>query len=215
MTDKSIPPFLPGTGVSAVSTGSGLISRKPEETFEQWLKKNVREYPVTLDLSDAFSLWITKIVTYWAVAEWFQLRILSRLTKMEIKDFRILLGAPRVGGAPSKITQLIKSKDIEVTVKLEELTAMLNECEKARNLLGHGVWLIDPVTGEMCIENPSGEWRERKQDPISRRKYPQAFHPTFAWFEKTLSDIKSAILALQKLDLEIEAVLSALPQKSE
>ena len=218
MTDKFTPlqgtSFVLGTGVTAVSTGDGHIPRQPEETFEQWLKKNVREYPVTLELPDDFLAYIAKILTYWATAEWIQQGTLSRLLQMERKELRVVLGAPRVSNAASKITELVKSLDIAVTVNMVELTTKLRECESARNLLGHGVWLIDPVTNELCVENPSGEWIESREQAISRRKYPQAFHPTVPWFEQTLSDIKASIRSLQKLDLEIEAALVASPQKS-
>lgn len=213
MTDKFIP-FPLGTSVTAVSTGDGLIPRQPKETFDQWLKKNVREYPLTLELPDAFLAGIAKTVTHWAVVEWIQLGTLSRLLKMERTELRVVLGAPRVSNAASKITELVKSRDITVTVNMVDLTTKLRECEIARNLLGHGVWLVDPVTSELCVENPSGEWMESREQSISRRKYPQAFHPTVPWFEKTLSDIKALIQSLQKLDLEIAAALQTSPQKS-
>jgi hypothetical protein len=146
MADKFTPletiTFPAGTGVTAVSTGDGLIPRQPEETFEQWLKKNVREYPLTLELPDGFLASIARIVTYWATAEWIQQGTLSRLLKMDKKELRVILGAPRVSGSASKITELVKSMDIAVTVNMLELTTKLRECESARNLLGHGVWLI-------------------------------------------------------------------------
>lgn len=133
---------------------------------------------------------------------------------MERKVLRIVLGAPRVSNIASKITNLVKSTDIAITVNMVELTTKLGECETARNLLGHGVWLIDPVTKEPCIENPSGEWMESREHSISRRKYPQVFDPTVPWFEQTLSDIKALTRSLQKLDLEIATALLASPQKS-
>lgn len=218
MTDKFTPletiTFPSGTGVTAVSTGDGLIPRQPEETFEQWLKKNVREYPLTLDLSDDFLVRIAKIVIYWATVEWIQQGTLCRLLKMDRKLLRIVLGAPRVSNIASKITNLVTSMDLAITVNMEELTTKLGGCETARNLLGHGVWLIDPVTKKPCIENPSGQWIEARENSISRRKYPQVVHPTVAWFEQTLSDIKALIRSLQKLDREIEAALLASPHKS-
>ena len=205
--------FPTGTGVTAVSTGNGLIPRQAEETFDQWLKKNVREYPLTLEVPTDFLSGIAKIVIYWATLEWIQQGTLCRLLNMERKVLQNILGAPRVSNAASKISSLVDSMDIAVTVNMLELTTKLGECEMARNLLGHGVWLTDPVTNQLCIENPSGQWKESHENPISRRKYPQVFHPTAAWFEQILSDIKASIRLLQKLDLEIETALLTSPHK--
>ena len=95
------------------------------------------------------------------------------------------------------------------------LAKQLTESEQARNLVGHGVWMIDPETNELCIENPAGEWNPPKEPAISRRKYPQAFRPTQAWLVQTLDGIKACIRDLQDLDLEIEASFPASTRKSE
>jgi len=215
MKDKFTPygqnQFALGTNVTAVSTGT--YSPLPEETFGQWLQRNVREYPVTLDLPPEVLSWTAQIVTYWSVAEWIQLGTLSRLLKMERKEARIMFGT-RIGNCAGKIKEVLASKDIKVNVDMADLAATLTECEKRRNLLGHGVWLVDPQTGELCVENPAGEWTPPKEPTISRRKYPQAFHPTLVWFIETLSDIKTSILFLQQLDREIDAALLASPQKA-
>lgn len=115
--------------------------------------------------------------------------------------------------ARSKIGQLIDMKNINTSFNLSALSNTLTECEKARNLLGHGVWMVDPITGAYCIENPSGEWKLPKEDPVSRRKYPQAFYPTVTWLTQTFADIKTAIRELQRLDREIDTALSASTQK--
>lgn len=56
--------FILGTNVTATSTGVANYPREPEETFEQWLKRNVREFPVTLDLTSDVLAWVSRIVTY-------------------------------------------------------------------------------------------------------------------------------------------------------
>lgn len=203
-----------GTMVTAVSTGHGHSPRQPEETFEQWLQKNAREFPVALQLPPDLSVWISKIVTYWAVAEWIQLGTLAILLRIERKEARVMFGA-RIGNAVSKIRQLIDMRNIKVSIDLDELSQSLTECERARNLLGHGVWMIDSITLTFCIENPSGEWIEKKEASVSKRKYPQAFHPTKTWFAATLKDIETAILELQRLDGEIAAALTASSGKRE
>lgn len=215
MTGKYTPagnnPFVLGTSVTAVSTGT--YNPLPQETFGQWLQRNVREYPVTLDLPEDVLKWTAQVITYWSVAEWIQLGTLARLLKMERKEARVMFGA-RIGNCSGKLRELLASKDIAVNINISDLAATLTECEKRRNLLGHGVWLIDPVTSELCVENPSGEWTPPKEPTISRRKYPQAFHPTISWFVETLTDIKTAIQQLQRLDREIDAALAASPQKA-
>lgn len=200
--------FVLGTAATAVSTGT--YNPLPQETFEQWLRRSVRDYPVTLDLPDEVLKWTAQIVTYWAVAEWIQLGTLARLLKMDRKEARVMFGS-RIGNLSGKIREMLISKDIRVQIDISALSETLTECEKRRNLLGHGIWLVDPETGDLCVENPAGEWTPPKEPKISRRKFPQAFHPTIPWFIETFADIKTAIQELQRLDTQIDAALSALP----
>jgi hypothetical protein len=203
-----------GTSLTAVSTGSAALDRQPEEPLEAWLRRNMREYPVTLDLPPELLNEISKIVTHWALAEWIQLGILAMLIGMKRRDARVLYGT-RMGNAARKIMQLLEYRQTAVSTDLEALSKDLTACEEARNLVGHGVWMLDPETNSFCIENPSGEWREQGTKSITRRKYPQAFHPDPAWFAATLADIKAVTRSLQRLHEEIEAQLSTSPQKSE
>lgn len=215
MTDRFTPagsdPFLLSTAATAVSTGT--YKPLPQETFEQWLRRNVRDYPVTLDLPQEVLTWTAQIMTYWSVAEWIQLGTLARLLKMDRKEARVMFGS-RIGNCAGKIRELLVSKDIPIQMDRCALAGTLTECEKRRNLLGHGIWLVDPETGELCVENPAGEWTPPKEPTISKRKFPQAFHPTIPWFVETLADIKTVICELQKLDAEIDAALAAPPQKA-
>lgn len=192
--------FVLGTSLTAVSTGN--YAPQPEESFEQWLSKNVREFPVTLELDTELYSWIAKIVTYWAVAEWIQLGTLATLLKIDRNEARIMFGA-RIGNSLSKIKQLIDIRDLSIPIDLDALSNTLTECEKARNLVAHGVWIFDPDTHEYCIENPSGEWTPPKERPISKRKYPQAFPVSIVWFTCTFADIKTSIRELQRLDTAV------------
>lgn len=206
-------PFILGTSVTAVSTGNSFTPPQPQETFEQRLEKNVRQFDVTLDLPPEIHQWIASIVTYWAVVEWIQIGTLSRLLYIERKEARVMFGA-RIGNSAPKIRQLIEMRNITVPTDMNRLAKLLTESEQARNLVGHGVWMIDPETNELCIENPAGEWNPPKEPAISRRKYPQAFRPTQAWLVQTLDGIKACIRDLQDLDLEIDAWLPASTRKS-
>lgn len=199
-------PFILGTNVTAVSTGSSFTPPQANETFEQRLERNLRDFDVTLDLPQEIHLWIASIVTYWAVVEWIQLGTLADLLGIERGAARVMFGS-RIGNSAPKIRQLLEIKNITVSTDMANLAKMLTESEGARNLVGHGVWVIDPQTNELCVENPSGEWVPEKESRVSRRKYPQAFLPTQEWLAKTLDDIKTCIRELQDLDIEIGLAL--------
>jgi hypothetical protein len=185
-----------------------------EETFEQWPRNNAREFPVTLDIPVAFFEGITNIVTHWAVAEWIQLGTLARLLGIERSEARVMFGA-RIGNSAGKIKQLLDMKGITArSVDFTELGKALGENEANRNLVAHGVWMVDPLNGEYCIENPSQQWTAPKEQSVIRRRYPQAFYPTSAWFVTILADIKSVIRQLQSLDQEIDRALAPSPQES-
>lgn len=211
MTEKFIPAgnmsaLVLNTAATAISTVSAA-GPTPEETFAEWLQRNVKEYPLTLDLPPEVWQWTALIITYWSVAEWIQLGTIARLLGMGRKEARVMWGA-RIGNLTGKIREVLQTKGLKVATDFDSLAETLTECEKRRNLLGHGVWLIDEDRN-LCVENPSGEWTPPKEKPITRRKFPQAFHPTLPWFVETFADIKTSIRALQQLDLEIETALSA------
>lgn len=180
------------------------------QTFEEWVKANVKEYPVTLDIGPELQQWIGKIVSYWALAEWIQAGTLTRLLNTGRKEGRVMFGV-RLGNCSSRIKQLMEIKDIPIPADLDTLSKTLTECEEARNLLGHGVWLKDPETGEICVQNPAGEWKADRQALASRRKYPEAFSVDGIWLTQTLEKIKGAVLELQKLDTHINTHLSQKP----
>lgn len=216
MTDKFTPAgnmsaYVLGTGATAVSTGN--FSPLPDETFEQWLRRNMKEYPLTLDLPEQLWRWTALVITYWSVAEWIQLGTLAKLLGMTRKEARVMWGA-RIANMTGKIRDVLATKEVSVATDLEALSKTLIECEKRRNLLGHGVWLVDPEDSVLCIENPSGEWTPPNEKRITRRKFPQAFHATEPWFVETFADIKTSIQCLQQLDREIEQALSASTGKS-
>lgn len=203
-TDPGSATAVPQVSMSAVFA--------PGEPFEYWLKANLREFPVTLDLPESLRLWIARIVTHWAVAEWLQAGILARVLRLSRKEARVMFG-DRIGNCTSKIKQALEMKDCGVPASLEGLSELLTKCERARNLMAHGVWMHDPGTGEVCVQNPAGEWTVPKQPAVSKRKYPEAFFPTEAWLTKVLQDIETAIKNLQSLDQDIACRLDALPGK--
>ncbi len=189
------------TSTSATAVGmSGPVNIK----IEDWLAQNVKEFPVTLDIPQQVSEWISKIVTHWAFAEWVQAGTLCNLLGIERKEGRVMFGA-RIGNSASKINQLLQMHEFSVATNMSDLSAMLKRCEEYRNLVGHGVWMIDPETSELCVQNPAGEWRQPNQDSVSKRKYPEAVYITEGWFSSVLNEIKNAISALQNLDREIDA----------
>jgi hypothetical protein len=215
MSEKFTPPGQdPFTlGTSATATGSGIIAKWPSEIpFEYWLKTNIREFDVTLNLPKELHIWIGKITTYWAIAEWIQAGTLARLLNIGRKEARVMFG-DRIGNCISKIKQNMEIKDIPLPDNFSTLSKTLNECELSRNLLGHGVWMVDPDTNELCVQNPSGEWLQQLPR-ISKRKYPEAVYPDEQWLSSALDKIKKGIRDVQELDRLLDSALPPSPRKS-
>ena len=201
--------FVLSTSASASAVS---VPAMPELSFEAWLSMSMKEYPVTLDLPSDLLPWIGKIVSYWALAEWIQAGTIAKLLNIGRKEGRVMFGA-RIGNSLSKIKQLMEIKEIPLPADLSDASMLLSRCDEARNLLGHGVWMLDPESGDMCVQNASGQWKQA-QPPVSKRKYPEAFFPTNPWFEETLEEVKSAIRWLQALDGHIDTALATSPEKS-
>lgn len=215
MPYKFIPPEQSGMQLGTAATAVSPVGfDKYPAPFEDWLKENVRGYPVTLDLPPVILVQVGTIVTYWALVEWIQAGTVARLLGISRKEARVMFG-PRIGNSTSKIKQLMEIKSIQVPEELEKLSALLNKCETARNLVGHCVWMQDETTRELCLQNPSGEWTPPKQPKVSKRKYPEAFYPDQAWFSGVLEEIKKAIWELQALDRILDSRLPPSPRIDE
>src|SRR5438034_4664768 len=105
--------FLLSTGASAVSAVkiAEIMTWPQLPEFEQWLRDNIAEFPVTLTLPPELVARIGTTVSYWAVAEWIQAGTLARRLGIGRREGRVVYGA-RIGNCISKIRQLMEMKDI-------------------------------------------------------------------------------------------------------
>lgn len=212
MTNKYTPPFPTfttlGTSATATAVRGNVFDNKTN--FEDLLRSNTRELAVTLTLPNELLAWIGKIATHWAFAEWIQSGTLARLLNIGRKEARVMFG-DRIGNCMSKIKQNMEIKNIPIPNNFPDLSKSLTECELARNLLCHGVWMVNPETKEICVQNPSGKWEQQRQ-PISKRKYPEAFYPNNEWLQSTLNKIEQSISDVQALDRMLDSVLPPYPK---
>lgn len=216
--DDKAPPAYQGVemlNLSPVFASASAVTSAaiyvPGEPFEYWLRANMRQFPVTLDLPDALRAWIGRIVSHWALAEWLQSGTVARLMGISRKEARVVLG-DRIGNCASKIKQLMEMKGLALPDDLSDLAGLLTKCENARNLLSHGVWMLDPGIKALCVQNPSGEWINKVQGNVSKRKYPEAFVPTHEWLESTLKDMQRAIRRIEEIDKGVAEKLGPSPQ---
>lgn len=195
---------------SATATGSVRISMPlaPRVRLEDVLYAHIKEHPVTLDLPPEYFGWISKIITFWSLGEWMLLGTLGELTGLDRKAGRVVFGT-RLGDTISKIKQMMDLKQIEIPAGWNMFSEEVKECEQARNLIAHGVWMKDKDTGELCIQNPSGEWVAKNADnrtvKASKRNFPEAVYIDAQWFKDTFDKVVDTLGHIQFLDQVIAA----------
>jgi hypothetical protein len=168
------------------------------------LISKIELHPVTIKLPSSYLEGIGKIVTQWALQEWMLAGIICLLLDIDRKEARIAVGSPRAVDTLRRIKQLCAVKQIIVPSVLPT-PAPLERGEKTRDLVGHGIWLYDDETKRISIQNTSGEWNfGPKQEPVSKRLYPEAKPIDGSWFEEELSNIQSTIEATDKAYQELE-----------
>lgn len=126
------------------------------------------------------------------------------LMNIDRKKGRVILGT-RIGDSASKVKQLMEMESIDLPTQWADIREQISYCETAKNLLVHGVWMIDD--GLLCVQDPSGEWKGGPP-AISKRKYPEAFYPTREWFADLNEKMRHVIGDLQRLDQHIAAFRS-------
>lgn len=73
------------------------------------------------------------------------------------------------------IQQLMSLERVETkTIDLAELAKTVADMERGRDLVAHGIWLRDPESGAIMIQDLSGNWRPDPKSPkVPRRISPQ------------------------------------------
>lgn len=209
----SPPTIAISTNASAVSTLSAgasfaFLTKTPSDRATQ-IKQNVKMHPVSLnEVPMHYHTWIGLICTHWAYAEWIVMGTICTLLGINRKEGRALF--------PTRTKELFKKMKYVMNLRGLNLTvgplwSLYEDCEKKRDLLGHGVWLKNIDTGELCIQDASGEWEiEGENKPgVSKRDYPEAVPIADTWLENTLKEIQNAIFEARKFDQQLEALLAS------
>ncbi len=174
----------------------------------------MREWKIVVDLPDAYAAAIGKVVTHWAYLERLLNTIAYQLLNVSPKHGRVAVRSPRADDMVTMIGQLMTLEKVTTTVDLPVVINAVRALKNGRDLIAHNVWVIDPETGSLLVQNLSGNWKPDPAGPkISRRITPEAVELGPEELAELKGAIEAACQAAIKLSLDIAAQLEASRKK--
>lgn len=100
--------------------------------------------------------------------------LLSRITYDLLgigqKEGRLVVKEPRAHERVEAIADLIALQNLDIDVDLKVLTTLVENLEKSRNQLAHGVWMEHPNTHQLFLRITSGTWKPDTKAPSKVRR---------------------------------------------
>ena len=187
------------------TSASAMPSIQTDLRNAAFVRENVQDHPVVVPTG--YYKEIGELIVLWAMQEWMLAGCLCKLLAIDRKQGRIAIGSPRVEECVKRIRQLLEVKDLTVQTDLSDLKRRLKEGEQARDLIGHGVWIVPDGTNQLCVQDTSGSWDlDQTQETVSRRLYPEGRAIGQEWFSEKRNLIMRTIQDTDTLYREIEAI---------
>lgn len=218
-----VPPgAVGGTLKVLVSVVPASVSAGPVSTFaslkwpsnltlKQAIESAMKTYPPLLDLGDKIHAGIGRIVVQWAYAEWMLQDVLNVLHGWDRKDGRELDKYPPFNTVRNEVKVLMPKRGvIWDEVRWADFAHRTTNCDKARNLVSHGVWFKDEE-GRICVQEISGDWRPpgaEKNQVVSKKLYPGTVFPDENWFNERMKEIREATDLIVGLHSEASAAMT-------
>ena len=175
----------------------------------------MRTWEIVVDLPDDYNIGIGRLITHWAYLEKILCQITYDLLGVGPKHGRIAVRSPRADDTITMIGQLMLLEKVTSSVNLTGLAAALRAIEKFRDLIAHNVWLINPDSKWLCVQDLSGNWKPDPAGPkVSRRVSPEAVQISPEELAAVKETIQTATKTAIRLSADIAPQLEALRKKS-
>jgi hypothetical protein len=139
------------------------------------MKRTYAETETTVDLPMTLLREIGLIMILSARLEWMLSRFAYSVLGLDRTEGRIAVREPRGTDRLDMICQLLTYKSIESRTDLQELRADIDECERGRDRVAHGIWVRDPIFNTLRIVSTRGQWQPTPSSPpkTSRKIAPE------------------------------------------
>lgn len=169
----------------------------------------MQKFPVVFDLPLSYLQAIGRVCVWWAWQE----RLLSNIVYMLLgigpKHGRIAVRSPRADEQITLIRQLMGLENVTSSeLELTKLANSLRAIQKLRDLVAHGIWLKNTETGEIMIQDISGNWKPDPRTPkIAKRIKPEGVVIAEGDIDKITDLLRETLRSTEILYQEIKAQL--------
>lgn len=134
----------------------------------------MKVFPTETELGEELNAAIGRTIVHWSFIEGQFRKMCYMLLQISMPHGRIAVRSPRADEHLSMIKQIIAMDGYSVkSIDLEELSKSLRTLEKYRDLIAHGIWLKNPETGQLMVQDLSGNWRPDPKSPkVAKRIKP-------------------------------------------
>jgi hypothetical protein len=175
----------------------------------------MREVPVTTDLPAALFREIGRVIVAYAKLEHRLSAMLYVLLGVDPKRGRLAVREPRATDRVEVIRDLIQVGKIDVATDMKLLADAVDQAQRERDQLAHGIWLHDPVTKATWLRLTKGSWQPIKgqRGKTKRVVMPQSIRfdvPECRELRKLISETATMITLLGN---EVDSALAASRKK--
>jgi len=173
------------------------------------------EAEVVHDLPDDLAAAIGHVMVKFARLEHSLTMMIGLLLQLNKAEARIALREPRAADRLEIVIDLFAIKDIPIKLDVSILRGLVTEATSGRDLLGHGIWLRHPKTGDLYVRQTRGKWPKSltNNDTVKRSIFPQSFPYSTNECGRTIATIERAIAAVNELGSELDDALHKSPEK--
>jgi hypothetical protein len=172
----------------------------------------MQDFPEVRRLPNAYTSGIGRIVSRWAYLEWTMTEITHTLLRLNnLKLYRIAVRGGRAAEYVTMWREMLRVHGLSVASDLKDLAKRLQKIENERNLIAHGLWIRNPLTGALNVWLIRGTWDAGPNQGISHRIKPKAAPRSPADLTTTFRDIDALIVSLGALHEEVTRGLNAEP----
>ena len=167
----------------------------------------VKMFPVAREVPDELLTKVGTIVAQWSYVEWLLRQIAYKLLGLDPKRGRVAIREPRAEEFITMFRQILRIDGTDEPKQFNKLIPALRDSKKYRDILAHGIWGIDPDSGDYAIQYTGGNWRPDPESPkISRKITPEGMIVDVPTLEKI------GELLANTIDLTEECVNELIPE---
>ena len=112
------------------------------------------------------------------------------------------------------IEDLLNLRKIAINTNLKQLSRGLQELQRARDAIAHGIWMSHPMHKDPMLQILKGKWSVPSKPKTKRIIEPEAIRVRINDLRSLTRSMDQALAVIRVLEHEITARLSAPPQES-